>query len=193
MLREEPATAGPRGCARAVGSRLEVQHGYLVSDAELDAVIRLYDAYDAARGAPDELLKGLELDQALRVAIKDAYDLTQVGRRLASIRTNLFKDVERCPICGISGPRALDDHLPKASYHPLAIYVRNLVPLCTDCNQLNSTAASDNPAQRFVHPYFGELPNARFLRAEVTLNIAASLFSSASIPRSVCRSCSRRA
>jgi hypothetical protein len=143
------------------------QHGYPVSEAELAAILSLYDGYDAASGASSENLKGLSLDEALRAAIYDGYELTQVGRRLASIRTQLFQGVERCPICGISPPRVLDHHLPKATYHPLAIYLRNLVPLCIECNQSKGASVSANPAQRFLHLYFENLPNERFLRVQV--------------------------
>lgn len=143
--------------------------GYPASPAKLDAIIALYDAYDAALGAPGELLKGANLDAALRTAIQGCYELTQRGRRLAAIRAALMQGVELCPICGISPPRVLDHHLPKATYHPLAIYVRNLVPLCGDCNQSKGTAASANLAERFVHPYFEPLPEVRFLRAMVTI------------------------
>ncbi len=90
----------------------------------------LYDAYDAVGGSPSDVLKGLNLDAALRTAIREGYALTQVGRRLALIRAGVMRGVERCPICGISAPRVLDHHLPKSNYNPLAIYVRNLVPLC---------------------------------------------------------------
>lgn len=146
----------------------DTQHGYPVSEAELAAVLSLYDVYDAASGAASENLKGLNLDQALRAAIYDGYELTQVGRRLASIRTRLFHGVERCPICGISAPRVLDHHLPKATYRPLAIYLRNLIPLCIECNQSKGASVSANPAQRFLHLYFENLPNERFLRVQVT-------------------------
>lgn len=144
--------------------------GYPASTAELDAVIALYDSYDAAGGAPSEPLKGANLAAALRGAIHDGYDLTQRGRRLASIRATVMKGVELCPICGISPPRWVDHYLPKANYRPLAIYIRNLVPLCVDCNQSKGTAASFNLAERFVHPYFDSLPDARFLRATVTID-----------------------
>lgn len=145
------------------------QHGYPASEAEIDAVIALYDAYDAARGSPSDSLKGLGLDAALRKTIQDGYELTQVGRRLASIRAGLMQGVERCPICGIGAPRTLDHHLPKANYHPLAIYIRNLIPLCVECNQFKSVADSADPTERFIHPYFETLPEERFLRAEVTV------------------------
>lgn len=158
---------------------LEVQerngqlHGYPATQDELDAVIALYDAYDAADGAPGDPLKALDLDDALRTAIQNGYELMQTGRRLASIRAGLMQGVEQCPVCGISPPRALDHHLPKASYRALAIYVRNLVPLCADCNQSKGAAAPENPAERFVHPYFETLPEARFLHAVVTIENGA--------------------
>ncbi|MBR1071112.1 MULTISPECIES: HNH endonuclease [Bradyrhizobium] len=143
--------------------------GYPASVAELDAVMALYDAYDAAGGAPSDPLKGLNLEDALRTAIQESYELTQLGRRLAMIRTTLMKNVERCPICGISAPRTLDHYLPKANYHPLAIYVRNLVPICMECNQSKGSTVPVNPAERFIHPYFEPLPEKRFMRANVTI------------------------
>lgn len=155
--------------ALEVNERNGEPHGYAVSAAELNAVIALYDAYDAASGEPSEPLKGAALDAALREAIRSSYDLTQRGRRLAAIRIALMQGVEQCPICGISPPRVLDHHLPKAVFHPFAIYVRNLVPLCADCNQFKGAAVGSDPAERFVHPYFEPLPHTRFLRATVTI------------------------
>lgn len=155
--------------ALEVHERNGQHHGYPATDAELDAVTALYDAYDAAGGSPSDPLSGPDLHVALRTAIQKGYELTQVGRRLASIRVGLMQAVERCPICGISAPRKLDHHLPKAIYHPLALYVRNLVPLCDDCNQSKGAAASANPVEQFIHPYFEKLPDERFLRADVTI------------------------
>jgi 5-methylcytosine-specific restriction endonuclease McrA len=152
--------------ALEVQERNGERRGYPVSVADLDAIIALYDDYDAALGEP---LQGANLDAALRTAVQRCYELTQRGRRLAAIRATLMRGVEQCPICGISPPRVLDHHLPKSVYQPLAIYVRNLVPLCVDCNQSKGTAASANPAERFVHPYLEQLPDARFLRASVTI------------------------
>lgn len=143
--------------------------GYAATDTEFDAVLALYNAYDHAAGKPDDHLKGLHLDAALRAAILGAYDLTQTDRRLASIRSDIMNGVERCPVCGISAPRVLDHHLPKTSYNALAIYVRNLVPLCFDCNLSKSSSVSENAGQQFIHPYFDILPNQRFLRAEIEI------------------------
>jgi hypothetical protein len=145
------------------------QRGYPASAADLDAIIALYDSYDATGGAPIDPLKGENLDAALRLAIQVGYDLTQRGRRLSAIRAHLMQGIEQCPICGIGPPRELDHYLPRSTFHPLAIYVRNLVPLCGECNHSKGAAAATEPAQRFVHPYFEEFPDQRFLQATVTL------------------------
>ncbi len=145
------------------------QLGYCITEEELDDVVSLYNAYDVACGAPSEPLKGGNLDESLLNAIKAAYDLTQRGRRLNYIRSYLMRGVEYCPICGISPPNELDHHLPKAKFKPLAIYVLNLIPVCGTCNRKKSAMASNKPEHRFIHVYLDELPQYRFLRANVLI------------------------
>ena len=143
--------------------------GYPATPAQLDEVMALYDAYDAAKGVPNELLKGADLDEELRAAIQKAYNLTQSGRKLSSIRADLMQGIEHCPICGISPPNELDHHLPKAIFQPLSIYVCNLVPICGDCNQFKGAVVSETPAHWYVHAYLEVLPPIRFLRATVSI------------------------
>ena len=146
-----------------------IAKGYAANQAEIDSVIAIYDAYDAGFGAPSEGLKGGELLQQLRDAIYSGYEFTQTGGKLASIRSTLMAGVELCPICGIAPPRQLDHHLPRSDYRPLAVYPRNLVPLCQECNQSKSKSAAEEPAQQFFHPYLENIPNAPFLRAGVVI------------------------
>jgi hypothetical protein len=155
--------------ALEIYERKGVQYGYAVSLEQLDNVVALYDAYDAAGGSPSEDLKGPQLAEGLKAAIQAGYRFTQAGGKLEPIRTSLMGGVEHCPICGITGPRELDHYLPKSGYRTLAIYVRNLVPLCHDCNQSKSAQEASQPEHQFVHPYFEELPDVQFLRATVTL------------------------
>ncbi|MFI5020335.1 MAG: HNH endonuclease [Alphaproteobacteria bacterium] len=147
-----------------------VRRGYEVTPAELDSIVTLYDAYDCLYGAPDVRLRGPGLDEALRTAVHDGYEFTQLGRKLAAIRAELMRGVELCPICGISAPRELDHHLPRSAFHPLAIYVRNLVPLCHDCNHSKGPGEAAEPEMRFIHPYFDDLPDVLFLRAAVSID-----------------------
>lgn len=156
--------------AIAVYQHKGVQRGYEATPAEIDAVLALYDVYDAALGVGIVALKGPGLAQDLRTAVHDGYEFTQFGRKLATIRTTLLRGLEQCPICGISPPRELDHHLPRSAFHPLAIYVRNLVPLCHECNHSKGAAEPAAPDQRFIHPYLEPLPAIQFLRAVVTLD-----------------------
>ncbi len=155
--------------ALEVYERGGVEHGYPATLAEIDAIMTLYDDYDATQGVPGEALKGPALTEPLRLAVHEGYDFTQTGRKLAALRATLMQGVERCPICGISPPRELDHYLPRSAFHPLAIYVRNLVPICHDCNQSKSAAQPDNLAQRFLHAYLEPLPAVTFLCAVLTL------------------------
>ena len=143
--------------------------GYPATAAQLDEITALYDAYDAEKGAPNELLKGANLDEELRAAIQKAYNLTQRGRKLSSIRADLMQGIEHCPICGISPPNELDHHLPKATFQPLSIYVCNLVPICGNCNQLKGAVVSETPTHWYVHAYLEVLPPIRFLRATISI------------------------
>lgn len=150
-----------------------VQRGYAVSQAELDGLIALYDAYDGGLGAPSEDLKGSWLAEDLKAEIQAGYRFTQWGGKLQAMRSTLFRGVNHCPICGITPPRELDHHLPQASYRLLAIYMRNLVPLCHDCNQSKSTEVAAAPENRLIHLYSDVLPDIQFLRAAVRLEAAA--------------------
>ena len=145
------------------------QSAYPITGPELDNIMLLYDAYDNLSGAPDESLKGMNLDEALRSAILAAYDLTQLGRTLSCVRASLMREVEQCPICGIAPPNELDHYLPKSSFNPLSIYVRNLIPICGTCNKKKGSTVADTPQHLFVHPYFEDLPPNRFMRADVSI------------------------
>ncbi len=149
--------------------RKGVQKGYDITNEEVEWVLAIYDHYDASLGQPSSSLEGGILSEALNDEIYQSYRFTQTGGKLDSIRTSLFMGVRDCPICGISGPRDLDHHLPHKTYRPLAIYVRNLIPLCHDCNHLKSSQIYEPLEQRYVHPYFEKLPNTQFIRADINL------------------------
>ena len=143
--------------------------GYPATAAQIDEVMALYDAYDAAKGAPNEKLKGADLDGGLRAAIQEAYNLTQRGRKLSSIRADLMQGIEHCPICSISPPHELDHHLPKTIFQPFSIYVCNLVPICGICNQIKGAVVPESLAHWYVHAYLEVLPPIRFLRATILI------------------------
>jgi hypothetical protein len=133
---------------------------YGLTAAERAEVQALYTLYDVQLGRPRPDLAGPLIGNALKDVIRDAYELTQKKRRLKHIRSDLMVAADRCPYCGITAVSDLDHHLPKAHYRALAIYTRNLVPACHECNKIK------NAAPPSLHAYFPEVPlGERFFQA----------------------------
>lgn len=168
----EPSRDGDSADLKKVVRRYRyggVTLGHDITDAEVEEVVALYNTYEAHRGASCDELKGAALPPTLRDAIRASYDKTQDGRTLSSVREALFEGVELCPVCGIDPVTELDHHLPKATFAPLAIHTRNLVPMCHLCNH-TKLAGFGEDGDGFLHPYYDLLPDIDFLQA--TVNIA---------------------
>lgn len=145
--------------------------GHALTPAELGQILAIYDHYDLVRGVACAELQGEGFAPTLITELEKAYDKTQEKRKLFSLRTRLFKAVTLCPICGIDPAVELDHFLPRAIFKPLAIYPRNLVPVCHACNhtKLAGFGNEDAADQQFVHAYFDILPDVQFLTADVAL------------------------
>lgn len=149
--------------------------GHTITEDEIDQVLAIYDRYDADQGVASNALKGTGFPQALIDALEVAFDKTQEKRKLYSLRQRLFEGVDLCPICGITSPVELDHFLPRSKFKPLAIYPRNLVPLCHACNhtKLAGFGDQDNEAARFLHAYFDIIPDEQFLKADIDIQHGA--------------------
>lgn len=158
--------------------------GHDITDAEVDAVVALYDRYQADHGTPCNEFKGESLPAALCDAIHAAYDKTQEGRTLHSVRELLLKGVDLCPVCEIDPATELDHHLPRAVFKPLAIHTRNLVPMCHPCNHAK-LAGFDEGGMGFLNPYYDVLPDVDFLEASIDLVDGALIVSFAINPAAV--------
>ena len=151
--------------------------GHDITDAEIEQIVALYDRYEADSGAAHDDLKGEGLPQNLRDTIHAAFAKTQEGRTLHPIRERLFRDVEQCPICGIAAPDELDHHLPQSVFKPLAIHIRNLVPMCHTCNSAKRAGFGEDEFTGFLHPYYDVLPEVDFLQAAVAVRNEALVVS----------------
>lgn len=150
-----------------------VLRGYSGTPAEIDEVMALYDEYDTGRGVAAMALQAPAMGAVLKQALHDAYDQTQKQRRLKNVRKQVLGTVELCPVCGIDPPTELDHVLPRSDYQALAIYVRNLVPLCHLCNHRKLAGFAEPGELGFVHAYFDLFPDVQFLQVEVELTGAA--------------------
>lgn len=145
--------------------------GHELTEEDIKSVIALYNLYDQKLGVATDELKAATLAESLKETIKTAYGKTYEGGALHSIRTALFANVDKCPICGIQPVTELDHHLPESQFRALAIYTRNLVPLCSPCNKKKLAYFGEEGGNKasFIHAYFDALPDAQFIKAKVDL------------------------
>ncbi|WP_396660063.1 HNH endonuclease signature motif containing protein [Methylobacterium bullatum] len=147
----------------------KVQKGHNITAVEIEEILRLYDVYEGNCGAACDALKGENLPALLLDAIQAAFEKTQEGRQLYSLRELLFNGVSHCPVCGIDPPTELDHQLPQSIFKPLSIHARNLVPLCHSCNH-TKLAGFGVGGRAFLHVYYDKLPDLDFLQANIAVN-----------------------
>jgi hypothetical protein len=146
---------------------------YPLTPAERARVMAVYVAYEDLAGQPASQLLPNDLADACLGAIHDAYAEVQKTRRLSDLRDRLTLPVEHCPLCGFGEIAQLDHFLPKSIYRALSIYARNLVPTSGPCNNAKLTYVADADAPKLLHPYFAEIPDVSFFKADVTFDHGA--------------------
>lgn len=73
----------------------------------------------------------------------------------------------RCFYCGISHPGPFDHYMPKRKFPDLAVHPLNLVPCCTECNQLKGGEWAVGGGRSTIHPYSDPEPRHRFLHLDI--------------------------
>jgi hypothetical protein len=133
-------------------------------------VLGAYDDYAAA--APDVAdLPDIAFNQLQKAALIHAYSVET--KPFAKLRERLTEPVilVRCPFCSLSEASTLDHYLPKELHPQFAVYSRNLVPCCSQCNTRKSELVLDDAknVRLFLHPYFDAVPPERFITLQVTI------------------------
>ncbi len=144
-----------------------LKHCNGLNDGDKALLEQLYDDYDNGCGEVTQLkLQPLESKKNI---IKNQYDKTtgklrntRKNNHLVYIRTELNKEVVKCPYCSINAPQQLDHYMDKAHYGQLAVCRLNLVPLCGTCNHDKGEKSYTD----FVHPYYQHFPDTDFLVAD---------------------------
>jgi len=143
---------------------------YALSGGERVRISSIYRSYDRRLGRAATNLEGPGVSVGLKQALHDAYDLVQDGRRLKDLRASIKLRAQLCPYCGFGPIQEIDHHLPKTHYKLLAIYIRNLVPICATCNRKKSANVGAHMDSQFLNVYLERIPQEIFLVANVTLN-----------------------
>ena len=69
-----------------------------------------------------------------------------------------------CPYCMLNEPNTFDHYLGKAFYPEYSVYIPNLVPCCSKCNNLKGEKLFDeNNYRKFIHFYYDKIPIKKFL------------------------------
>jgi hypothetical protein len=137
-------------------------------DASESGIERADKLFRNAGGAGTfrDLMQGdFALSDASAEDMKWLYERRLVGARAAGGIYDVIFDSSPyglCPLCGRGDVSTLDHYLPKATYPALAVNPVNLIPACADCNKRKSSLVEDT-----LHPYFDDVQNEQWLRAEI--------------------------
>lgn len=130
-----------------------------------------YAAYAQAAPAVDTLDEVI-LTAAQRTAMLHAYNVETAPFSAARVKLLGRARTAVCPYCAIGESTSLDHYLPKDDYPIFAVYSRNLVPSCPNCNTRKRKLVVDEAesVRAFFHPYYDPVPTQRFIRLTATLH-----------------------
>ncbi|WP_214228003.1 HNH endonuclease [Pedobacter sp. B4-66] len=80
-----------------------------------------------------------------------------------------------CPYCMLDRPRTLDHYIPKDEFPEYAMFVRNLIPCCYDCNNKKDELWRNGTLRQFIHYYNDNILNHQFLYSELIFNGSGSI------------------
>ena len=81
----------------------------------------------------------------------------------------------RCPLCGHRDVTTLDHYLPKTVFPLLCVTPANLVPACSECNKAKLASTSATAGDQTLHPYFDDVDQDPWLKADVVQGAPAAV------------------
>jgi hypothetical protein len=139
-------------------------------DNDSDVVRDRYAAYETARANPFHpgCPSPISLLGDLGEALPNRYDAHGAELNyIEEIRDNHSPFV--CPMCGAPKPRTVDHVFPQNDYPDLAIFSKNLVPACSECNRGHQHRyKGEILGERILHPYFDRFLRHRIVQATIT-------------------------
>ncbi|HDT4319408.1 TPA: hypothetical protein QHN47_004460 [Klebsiella aerogenes] len=122
----------------------------------------LYDEYHAILQNGDivKLKRSNDLGKFSNVLMKSLYTEHLVGKN-AICRDYYDKllasaPLKKCPMCSESIVNAIDHHAPKQTYFAFSVFTKNLVPICTRCNEAKQNTMPNALDKQFIHPYYDD-------------------------------------
>jgi hypothetical protein len=103
----------------------------------------------------------------LQAALKNRYSTFSEDRKyISAIRDT---SINICPMCGAPAIGTVDHVFPREHFAELAIFSKNLVPACFNCNtHRSSNYKGAGPDERVLHPYYDVRMDERLVRANIS-------------------------
>jgi hypothetical protein len=80
-----------------------------------------------------------------------------------------------CPLCAQRTTDTLEHHLPKGNFPIYSVIPINIFPACSSCNKIKLDLIVNSPEREPIHPYFDDVDDELWLKAEVIELKPASL------------------
>ena len=80
-----------------------------------------------------------------------------------------------CPLCAHREVKTIDHYLPKTKYPRLAVAPLNLLPACTDCNDIKDVFYPTKASEEFIHPYYDDVEDDLWLYARIEQTTPATI------------------
>lgn len=111
---------------------------------------------------PDELTSGSDLTWVYTNRLVASTRGREVYDKILASATGSI-----CPLCGVKPADTIDHYLPKEHYPIFSVTPQNLVPACRVCNTHKAAKYPRSPNELFIHPYFDEIDDHKWLHAVV--------------------------
>lgn len=153
-------------------ARTVTQHRLKALAGDVVNATRHYESAAAATALHTlAALKGMPEDEEDRAELLKTYKSRMVpsGTPGNDVYNRLKKAPKHgiCPLCGQRTVETLDHQMPKAHFPLLAVTPSNLVPACSSCNWIKSSAFPTTPSDQTLHPYFDDVTREQWLHARV--------------------------
>ena len=168
-----------------------------VDDAKLkDSLTNCVETLEAAETDFDKKFNTHEIYQISRVAniygpigkdqMKVVYDyrMVKVGMPGRKYYDQIMDSAPngKCPLCSVRIADTLDHYLPKMKYPVYSVTPLNLVPACIQCNKGKLTDYPTSSEEQSLHPYYDDVENELWIKANVLQTTPVSLEYFASPP-----------
>lgn len=126
---------------------------------------------DSVRIGRSDLVTQMAMTDDERFEISKVYDSRLVSK--SGVERPTYDKVRtltgKCPFCGFGEVYEVDHYLPKNAFPELNVLPKNLLPICHPCNHIKHSGLPEGPDSNLIHPYFDNLPNERWLFADLTI------------------------